>query len=186
MAVPPETESDERIAERIQRGENWAFGVLVDRYEKKLMRYGTKFLARTEDIEDIVQDAFVSAYRNIQSFNPSLRFRPWIYRIAHNAFVNALRKQDRGPLFLDFDTLLSYEVHEDPAEREREQKEMQQLIDSGLRDLSSKYREVLVLYYFEEMSYKDIADILRIPVGTVSVRIKRAKDELKQRIQNGI
>jgi RNA polymerase sigma-70 factor (ECF subfamily) len=178
--VPVETpDTDEAIALRVQQGDADVYGELVDRYEQKLMRYGTKFLARTEDIEDIVQDVFISAYRSIQSFDPSLRFSPWIYRIAHNAFVNALRKNQRGPVFMDFDTLLSHQVYEDPAHDEREQKEMRGMLDKGIEKLSEKYREVLVLHYFEELPYKDIADVLQIPVGTVSIRIKRAKEALK-------
>jgi RNA polymerase sigma-70 factor (ECF subfamily) len=178
--------TDEEIAVRIQKGDADVFGVLVDRYEQKLLRYGTKFLARTEDIEDMVQDIFVSAYRNIQSFDSSLRFSPWIYRIAHNAFVNGLRQNKRGPVYMDFDTLLAHQVYEDQAETERDQKDMRALIDRGLQGMSAKYQEILVLHYFEEMAYKDIADILQIPIGTVSVRMRRAKEALKASIKDQI
>ena len=91
---------DEDIATQVKNGDIDVFGILVDRYEAKLLRYGKKFLAREEDIKDIVQDVMVSAYQNIQSFDPYKRFSPWMYRIAHNAFVNGLRRQERGPLFL--------------------------------------------------------------------------------------
>jgi RNA polymerase sigma-70 factor (ECF subfamily) len=178
--------TDEEVAVRVQQGNAESFGILVDRYEGKLSRYGRKFLARNEDIEDIVQDVFLSAYRNIQSFDATLRFSPWMYRIAHNAFVNALRQQKRGPLFMDFDTLLSHQVYEDPAEDERAQKEMREMLDRGLQFLSPKYREVLVLHYFEDMAYKDIADVLQIPIGTVSVRVRRAKEALREHIQKAI
>ena len=182
MQVPTEI-TDEEIATRVQKGETDAFGMIVDRYEEKLLRYGRKFLSRTEDIEDIVQDVFLSAYRNIQSFDASLRFSPWIYRIAHNAFVNALRQWKRGPIFMDFDTLLSHEVYEDSAADEREQKEIRTLLDTGLEYLSPKYREVLVLHYFEDMPYKDIADVLQIPIGTVSIRVRRAKEALRSHLE---
>jgi len=81
-------------------GDIEVFGILLDRYEQKLSRYGKKFLSRKEDIEDIVQDVFVSAYQNIQSFDSTQRWSPWIYRIAHNALVNALRKKGRSPIRL--------------------------------------------------------------------------------------
>src|SRR6185369_16155577 len=80
--------SDEQIVEEVQKGDTDAFGVLVERFEPKLLRYGRKFLATEEDIEDIAQDVFLSAYKNIQSVDTSLKFSPWIYRIAHNAFAN--------------------------------------------------------------------------------------------------
>ncbi|MEQ1678802.1 MAG: RNA polymerase sigma factor [Chitinophagaceae bacterium] len=171
---------DEEIVKMVQAGDGNSFGILVDRYESKLLRYGHKFLSRQEDIEDIVQDAFVSAYQNIKGFNTDERFSPWMYRIAHNAFVNELRRNKYKPFLVDFDTFISHPVYEDPEEFKREQKDMRILIDKGLEHLEQKYREVLVLHYFEEMSYKDIAEILRIPAGTVSIRLKRAKEALKK------
>ena len=172
--------TDEGCAIQVQKGDRDAFGILVDRYEAKLLRYGRKFLPTTQDIEDIVQDVFVSAYRNIQSFDASQRFSPWIYRIAHNAFIDALKKNTRSPFILmDFDTLLSHAVSDESVDKEREQKEMKIIIDKGLDQLSAKYREALILYYLEELSYKEIADVLQVPLGTVSARIKRAKAELK-------
>lgn len=180
-----EDRTDEAYAIAVQRGDKEAFGALVERYEEKLLRYGKRFLAERRDVEDIVQEVFVSAYRNIQSFDPSQRFSPWIYRIAHNAFVDGLRKNSRNPFTLvDFDTFVSYPVHDDSAERDRDQREIKTLIDRGLAKLSPKYREVLILYYAEELSYKEIADVLRVPIGTVSARVKRAKDELKKVYQD--
>ncbi len=172
--------TDEEVAVLVQNGNQDAFGTLVERYEEKLLRYGRKFLPRHEDIQDIVQDVFMSTYKNIQSFDGAQKFSPWIYRIAHNAFVNDLRKQSYRPVVLpDFDTLLSYHVTEDPGHKEREQKELRAMLDKSLDTLTPKYREVLILYYLEEMAYKEIADILQIPQGTVGIRLKRAREALK-------
>jgi RNA polymerase sigma-70 factor, ECF subfamily len=172
-------ESDEQLVARVVGGDKEAFGEIVERYEAKLLRYGRKFLSREEDIEDIVQDAFVSAYQNIQSFDLSQRLSPWLYRIAHNAFVNALRKRERAPLLVDWDALVSHPIYDDPAEGERHQRDMRAMLDRGLEKLSPKYREVLALYYFEELPYKDIAEVLRVPPGTVGIRLKRAKEALE-------
>lgn len=180
MDASAEQQNDEVCARHVQQGDADAFGVLVERYEGKLLRYGKKFLSRQEDIEDIVQDAFVSAYQNIRSFDTTQRFSPWMYRIAHNAFVNSLRKGERGPRFIDFDTLVSHPVYEDPSIAERERADMRIQIDRGLGRLAPKYREVLALHYFEDMAYKDIAEVLQVPVGTVGIRLKRAKEALKQ------
>ncbi|MES2087804.1 MAG: RNA polymerase sigma factor [Patescibacteria group bacterium] len=176
--------TDEEIALLVKAGDKEIFGVLVERFEPKLLRYGNKFLARTEDVEDIVQDVFIKVYQNIKSFNPSQKFSSWIYRIAHNCFVNALKKNSLNPLTLfDFDILVSHTAYDDPAGDEREQKEMRTMIDRGLNQLSPKYREILILYYLEEMPYKEIADILQVPAGTVGIRIKRAKVELKKLLE---
>ena len=172
--------TDEQVAARVQAGDKEAFGLVLDRYEQKLLRYGRKFLARQEDIEDIVQDVFLSAYQNIQSFDTAQKLSPWLYRIAHNAFVNALRKGSRAPLIVDFDTLLSHPVYDDPAESERDQRDMRAMLEKGLEKLPPKYREVLALYYFEEMPYKDIAEVLGVPQGTVGIRLKRAKVALRE------
>ena len=179
-------ESDEHIAARVQAGDIDAYGTLIDRYDKKLNRYGQKFLARAEDIQDIVQDAFISAYKNIQSFDPNMRFSPWIYRIAHNAFVNALRRQDRVAFMLDFDTFISHHVYEDPAENEREQRDTRAMLEKTLSSLSPKYREILTLHYYENLPYKDIAEVLQIPMGTVAIRMKRAKDALRKTLESHV
>ncbi|MDQ3076345.1 MAG: RNA polymerase sigma factor [bacterium] len=174
--------TDESIVAEAQKGDSNAFGILVDRYQNKLLRYGRKFLSRKEDIEDMVQNVFISAYQNIKSFDIDQKWSSWIYRIAHNTFVNALRKNKTSFLSIDFDTLLSHPVYDDPDVREREQKEMRVLIDQELDHIPIKYRSVLILHYLEELPYKDIAEILKVPIGTVGIRIKRAKEMLKNKI----
>lgn len=178
MSNPP---LDEILCEQVQKGDKEVFGELVDRYQKKLSRYGRKFLLSTENIEDLVQEVFIKAYQNIQSFDLKQKFSPWIYRIAHNTFINELKKHARTPLSLfDFDTLIPHLAYDDPAIKEREQKELRVLIDQSLEKLSPKYREIIVLYFLEELNYKEIADILHVPTGTVGIRLARAKKQLKK------
>lgn len=174
--------SDEALVARVQADDSDAFGTLIERYEDRLLRYGRKFLSDQEDIRDLVQDAFIRAYQNIQNFDPDLRFSPWMYRIAHNVFVNRLKQQKRFPLkYIDFDLFVSHPIYEDPAEQEREQEEMRVMVEQFLQELSPKYREVVILHYLEDMAYKDIADVLSVPIGTVGIRLKRAKAALKAR-----
>lgn len=173
--------SDEGLAKRVQNGEKEFFGVLVERYESKLLRYGRHFLTFQEDIEDIVQDVFVSAYQNILSFDPGQKFSPWIYRIAHNAFVNVLKKHSRNPLvFLDFDTLVPHPAYDDPRAEERDREEIKAMIESSLKELDQKYREILTLYYLEGLDYKEVAEVLRLPTGTVGIRLKRGREALRE------
>lgn len=176
--------SDEQLARLVQDGDTDKFGVLMERYQAKLFRYGRKFLSDSDNIEDVVQDVFIKTYQNINSFDTSQRFSPWIYRIAHNTYINAIKKSSIGPLYLfDFDTLVSHTVVEDPIVREKEQKEMKEIVDKGLALIEPKYREILVLYYIEDLSYKEISDILHIPIGTVGVRIMRAKEILRSAME---
>jgi RNA polymerase sigma factor (sigma-70 family) len=172
---------DEELARQVQQGEHDAFGTLVERYEQKLLRYGKRFLSNPQDIEDIVQDVFTSAYQNIQSFDVTQSFSPWIYRISHNKFIDRIKKHSRTPVFsLDFDTLFAHPIHDEGAETERERREMRDMIDRALEKISVKYREILVLHYFEELSYKEIGEVLRVPTGTVGIRLKRAKEALRK------
>lgn len=172
--------SDEEIALRVQKGDQASFGVLVERYEAKMYRYGRKFIAGMEDIQDIVQDVFVKAYVNIKSFDSTRKFSSWLYRIAHNEFVNALKKTSRRPfLYLDTDTLLPHLVAEDRTDTVATDGETKIAMEKCLTLLTPKYREPLILYYYEELSYLEIADILHIPIATVGVRLNRGKRELK-------
>ncbi len=174
---------DEELARSVQRGDADAFGVLVERYEPKLVRYARRFLFGQHDAEDMVQDAFLKAYMNIQSFDVGRKFSSWLYRIAHNEFITALRKRTRQPVFsFDPDTIFPHPLSRETADRDANEAELRGLMDTGLGDLPPKYREPLVLYYFEEKDYREISDILQIPVATVGVRLNRARTMLKGRL----
>lgn len=183
LYLPPTDISDEELALKIQKGESECFGFLMERYTDKLTRYGKKFLSNLDNIEDIVQDVFIKTYQNIQDFDTSLKFSSWIYRIAHNAFVNGLKKQQKSIILMpdfDLDIFMSHHKYIDPKIEEREYKELTQMIEKGIDSLKPKYKEVIILHFLEHMSYKDISDILRIPIGTVGIRVKRAKEQLKK------
>ncbi len=168
--------TDEEIARRVKAGETQWFSLLVERYQMKLSRYARKFLFGVEDTEDLLQEVFVKAFTNIQSFDGKRRFSPWIYRIAHNEFVNALKKRRTEALpFFDLDTLFP---HSEPEEGPRE--DLKPMLEGALDRIDAKYREPLVLYYYEELEYKEIAEVLRIPISTVGVRIKRGREALKK------
>ena len=141
-------------------------------------------MAQDADIADAVQDVFIKAYENIQSFDATRRFSPWIYRIAHNTFVNELRRKSREPLlYIDLDTILAHPSYEfDPA-AEEERTEMKALMDKGLNALSPAYKEVIILYYVEDQSYQEISEILEVPLGTVGVRLRRAREALKKYVE---
>lgn len=175
--------TDEEIVVLVKNGDKEAFGVLIERYEKKILRYGRKFLNNLADIEDLVQEIFIKTYVNINGFNTSKRFSPWIYRIAHNEFVNALKKSknERSHFIdIDSDTVFPHIASEERTDKETDERELKELLDKGLDRLDNKYREPLLFFYMEGMSYKDISDILQIPISTVGVRVKRGKLALQK------
>lgn len=172
---------DEEIVRKVQEGDAEVFGIIVDRYEEKLLRYGRRFLSDRDDIADLVQDVFLKTYVNIKNFNIELRFSPWIYRIAHNEFVNASKKNVKNPLlFFDVDVLFPHPVSDENESDRIDKETLKQMFEKFLSALDPKYREPIVLYYFEDMGYQEIADIFRIPVSTVGVRITRGKKMLKK------
>jgi RNA polymerase sigma-70 factor, ECF subfamily len=175
--------TDEEVVRQVTEGDTDAFGILVERYQPKLARYAKRFLFDRSDTDDLLQEIFIRAYRNIRSFDLARRFSPWIYRIAHNEFVNALKRRDRAPLsFLDPDILFPSIAAEETADSEAIANELREGLDRHLKRLDAKYREVLILYFFEELDYKEIAEILKVPISTVGVRLTRGKALLKKAI----
>ena len=179
-------QTDEQIAIAVQKGDAQAFGLLVERFEPKLLRYARKFLFDYEDGKDMVQEVFIKAYGNIQGFDTSRSFSSWIYRIAHNEFINAIRKKGREPIsFFDPDTLFPHPTASSQADDDLKKAEVKEMVEKCLAKLDPKYREPLVLYYFEDMDYRQISEIMRIPVSTAAIRLKRGKVSL-QKIYNSL
>ena len=175
--------TDETLAAEVQSGDTEAFGLLVRRYEDKLTRYARKFLFAGDDAADVVQEVFIKAFTNIKSFDVRKRFSPWIYRIAHNSLINEIKKQRRLPLALNLDLLLPHPAARETADDAATRAETRKLLDDCLDKLDQKYREVLVLYYYEELDYREIADILKIPIATVGIRLLRGKQAMKKIIR---
>jgi len=175
--------SDLEIVENVKKDLN-SYRYVIERYESKLLRYIQRILyISTEDAEDILQEVFLKAYRNINSYNPKYSFSNWIYRIAHNEAISFLRKKK---------ITISNTEDEDifdriPSEEDIEDDFLESVKSSEVRDILSKldqkYREVLVLRFFEEKEYNEISEILHISSGTVASLISRGKEKFKILIQ---
>ena len=179
--------TDEILAARAQEGDLHAFGELVGRYTDKIRRYGMRYFGDADDREDHVQKVFIKAYTNLQSFDTKRRFSPWIYRIAHNEFVNVIKRRSRykiQSLFdFDLDVLLPQGKFQESVEDTYSKQELRESLEASMDELDRKYKDPLVLYYFEELSYEEIANILEIPKSTVGVRLRRGRDKLKTLIE---
>jgi RNA polymerase sigma-70 factor (ECF subfamily) len=176
--------SEEEIIQKAKKGDTEAFSFLVNKYEPKISRYLSKFLYDVEDVQDLVQDVFIKAYVNIQSFDSSQSFSPWVYRIAHNEAINFLKKKKPTSFSLfDVDILFPHPVAKETADSETEKEMQMQMLNKVLGDIDTKYREILLLYFFEDMSYKDISRTLQIPISSVGVRIQRGKKQVEKIIQ---
>lgn len=175
------SQSDEAIVHLIIKGDKDLYGELIDRYEAKLTRYVMRFTQQQDDVSDVIQVIFIKAYMNLQSFDTDRSFNSWIYRIAHNESVNHLKKRGGEKIaFIDFDTFFPHPFAKEESDSLALSREDKERLEVSLSKISPKYREVLVLYYYDELSYQEIADVLHIPIATVGVRIRRGKEALQK------
>ncbi len=167
---------DTDIVRSVKRGNTEDFGELMERYEGKLTRYLGRFLGDKDTLADVLQDTLIKAYVNIQSFDEKHTFSSWIYRIAHNEAVNAIKKKKSIPFsWFDADALVPYFAHHDGTEQQLDNATLKKDLEGILDKLPPMYREILILSFYEELSYKEIALVLKIPISAVGVRINRAK-----------
>ncbi len=170
------TESADEALVPLAIADDRYFGILVERYETRLRRYIMRFInCSPEDAEDIVQDTFINVYRNLNGFDTDLKFSSWLYRIAHNEAVSHLRRITARPATPWEDDKLEALASDADVERELHRKMDGTIIRAAVDRLDAKYKEALVLRYFEDKSYEEISDILQKPTGSVSSLITRAK-----------
>ncbi|MFZ2188086.1 MAG: RNA polymerase sigma factor [Candidatus Moraniibacteriota bacterium] len=168
--------TDEEIVEKVQSVDKESYGYLMERYQSKLLRYANNLVKDEHRAKDIVQEAFIKAFINLNGFNPKKKFSSWIYRIVHNEALNVLKKYHKeSPMLEDFD----FESAEN-LEKDFSQKEITEAVGRCLLKIPVLYSEPLALYYIEERSYEEIGDILKLPQGTVATRISRAKLLMKK------
>jgi len=178
-----EAQTDEALTAAVTQDAH-AFVVLIRRYESRLLSYVRRLGGLTrEDGEDVLQEAFMDAYRHIAEFDPSLKFSSWMYRIAHNRTVSALRKRHRAANDVsihDEDVGLERILASDMrTDRGAESKLTSDAVRRVLDTLPERDRAVLLLAYAEERSYQEISDILRAPMGTIATWIRRAKQKFE-------
>jgi RNA polymerase sigma-70 factor (ECF subfamily) len=182
-SVPTKIEkSDEELAEAFLKDftKIELFEELILRYEPKLLRYVRSLGIEQNLADDVVQEAFIKAYRNIRSYNPKKgKWSSWMYRIGHNAAMDSFKKQKKD-LTVDDDVWWDGIAVPETITEELELKFNNQDLMQNLAKLEIKLREPLMLNYIEAKSYKEIASILRMPVATVSTRIRRGKVKLKE------
>lgn len=183
--ITEKTTDEELVARTLENPEIYA--LLVERYEKKLLRYIMRILSGTkEDAEDILQDVFLSAYKNLNDFDQDLKFSSWIYRIAHNKVISHFRKVTARPKTMTYEgdsQLLNILASEEDIGKNMEKKHDAAEVRDVLDELDEKYREALVLKFLEEKDYKEISDILEKPMGTVATLINRAKKQFKEKVE---
>ena len=180
--------TDEELVEmvRIQRD---FFGILIGRYESRLAKYIRRLGVHDgEDVADILQEIFIKAYRNLNDFDTSLSFSSWIYRITHNETISWYRKHNVRPegnlVSNSEDILLLLESDEWKEEDQFDAHVSAEELREVVKSLDRKYRDIIILRFFEQKEYEEISDILKIPIGTVGTLLHRAKKKLATMIDD--
>ncbi len=172
--------TDEEIVSLVILGEKEKFGELMERYEEKLIKYVTFLLNRKrEDTEDIVAETFIKAYQNLTGFEDDKKFSSWIYRIAHNLVIDYFRKnkiKEKELLDEEWQEIGDRVLIEDEIIKNEEKEKLAK----AFKKLNLEEKNLVRWFYFEEKSYEEIGDILRISIGNVGVKLNRMKKKLKE------
>lgn len=181
---------DKYLVERIlKRNDQLAYATLMNKYKKAVFFTVLKMVSNKDDAEDLTMQAFTKAFRSLDKYDSSYAFSTWLFRIASNNAIDHLRKRKLSTTSLDVNIFeedgdqgasLSTTLVDDKADPEEAMLKGQRsaIMKEVINTLDDKYKELIHLYYFEELKYEEIADQLQIPLGTVKVRLRRAKDFL--------
>jgi RNA polymerase sigma-70 factor, ECF subfamily len=177
---PPGADDPERIA-RARAGDRAAFGELVRRHQDRVYRTAFHMTGNHSDADDVVQEALLRAYRGLARFDGRASFGTWLYRIVVNAALNHLRSRRRLPGSLDAPEEARLAGGSDPRQP-LDAHEVVTAVLEALAALSPALRVTLIMATLEEMSYRDIAQALEIPEGTVAWRVNQARKLLRWRL----
>lgn len=168
--------SDHNLVDQCLQGDNKAFNVLVNRYELKMYRTVLGIVNDSELAKDVTQAGFLKSWENLSTFNPKYKFYSWLYRIMINEALNMKRAEKKHtPLSI-------YRSEEDTPYQELAKKEENSLLLKAIESLPLDSTIVLYLRHFEELSYKEIADILEIETKTVKSRLYSARILLREKL----
>lgn len=184
-----ERDIDQELVKRVQQGDNKAFDLLVLKYQLRLSKLISRFIRNQSDVPDVVQEAFIKAYRALPNFRGDSAFYTWLYRIGINTAKNHLVAQSRkAPANgIDAQEAEDYGASEwlkeySSPEREALSAELEKTIYDAMGDLPPDLREAITLREIEGLSYEEIAEVMDCPVGTVRSRIFRAREAIDSKL----
>ncbi len=184
-------EIDQQLVERVQRGDKQAFGLLVSKYQRKLARLISRMIRDPAEVEDVMQEAFIKAYRALPAFRGDSAFYTWLYRIGINTAKNYLVSQGRrAPTSTELDSDEAETLEDasllrdiDTPERLMQTKQIGQTVNAAMEALPEELRTAIVLREIEGLSYEEIATVMDCPIGTVRSRIFRAREAIAERLR---
>jgi len=184
-------EIDRQLVARAQSGDKQAYGLLVEKYQRKLARLLSRFIRDPAEVEDVTQEAFIKAYRALPAFRGDSAFYTWLYRIGINTAKNYLMAMGRRA-----PTSTEVEAEEAEGFEEGEQlrdintpesvllsNEIAQTVNATIERLPEELRRAIQMRELEGMSYEDIAEAMNCPIGTVRSRIFRAREAIAEQLR---
>ena len=189
--VNPERAVDQKLVEKAQKGDKKAFGMLVEKYQRRLTRLLSRMVRDQSEIEDIVQDSFIKAYRAINNFRGDSAFYTWLYRIGINTAKNYLVKLGKRPKAMndvEIEDIENFEDAQDLRNLETPENSMMssQIITSvnqTIESLPDELKEAISLREMDGLSYEEISDLMNCPIGTVRSRIFRAREAIAEKLK---
>jgi len=197
MNRPLEKLTDAELLQEYIAGDESAFREIVNRYKNSLYSFLKQFLNQPDLVDDVFQETFLQLFTSRRSFDPSRPLRPWLFTIAANKAKDALRKSQRGNAVpigtisesedMSFDEMLNA-LSSDTAVPydEVERNETAARVNEVIANMPESLREILLLAYFNRFSYKQMADILSIPIGTVKSRLHTAVARFAKDWKSGV
>lgn len=170
-------QDDWELIKQLRQGNKQAYNQIVDRYKGKIYAFLYRMIGNTQDAQDLAQEVFIKAYCKIGDYRPDYSFSAWLFRIATNHCLDEIRKRKRVPAITSDETEL---IHADTPEQLLLIKERNSMLHDQLLSLEEEYRIVLILRHVEHLSYKEIGEMLSLPVTTVQMRLHRAHKKLRQ------
>ena len=184
----PQGADDREFVQRALQGDDRAFAVLVERYQRGLYNLAYRMVRDSELAQDLVQDIFVRVHRSLGKYDPVYPFTSWIYRVGSNLCIDHIRKKKLDTVSLDAPVSVGEgesvtreipDTSKDPG-RDLESSERARILGEALDKLAGPHRMVLLLRHQRDLSYDEIAVILDAPLGTVKARIHRAREALRK------
>ena len=182
--------TDKQLVDRVQRGDNRAFDLLVLKYQHRILGLVSRYVQDADEVQDVTQEAFIKAYRALPGFRGDSAFYTWLYRIAINTTKNHLVSRSRRPPGADVEVEDAEHFESGGALRDLENpenalfgEELKAVVEAAIEELPEDLRTAVTLREFDGLSYEDIADVMECPVGTVRSRIFRAREAIDIRVR---
>lgn len=183
--------TDQELVGEALAGNQRAFTTLVERHRAAVHSVIYRVVKNTDTANDLVQETFIKAFSSLTSYRPEYKFSTWLYKIAVNSSIDLLRRRRLPLMSLDTpieteDGSMTVEIadHRSNPEVELERKQQEFSITAAIDDLPERYKEVIQFRHQDDKSYEEIAEMLKVPVGTVKARIFRAREMLKRRLKD--